>query len=77
MTLHLHGGENAKPTVKNHPIINERIPLFDYSQYENVILAGQYSYPFTVHLPDWLPQSHLCFDTQDNQKKPQLNMLKV
>jgi len=41
--------------IKIHPIVNENFTLFDYGQYENVILQGPYSYPFTVYLPDWLP----------------------
>lgn len=51
--------------------------LFDYSQYENIIQEGQYSYPFTLHLPEWLPQSVLCFNTPDPKKPMLLNTLKI
>ena len=57
-----------KPVNKIHPIVNQRYCLFDYSQYDNIILEGSYSYPFTVNLPDWLPQSHLCFNTPEPKK---------
>ena len=33
-------GGNVKQIKKNHPIINEKFCMFDYSQYENVILQG-------------------------------------
>ena len=48
-------GGAMKPVNKIHPIINQRFVLFDYSQYDNMILEGQYSYPFTLNLPEWLP----------------------
>jgi hypothetical protein len=57
----------TKAVTKVNSIIEKKIVLFDYEQYENVILEGQYSYPFTVHLPDWLPQSHLCMNTPDSK----------
>ena len=31
-------GGAIKPVTKNHPIIEEKYVLFDYTQYENVIL---------------------------------------
>lgn len=51
--------------------------MFDYSQYDNIILQGSYSYPFTLYLPDWLPQSHLCFNTPDVKKPHILNTFKI
>lgn len=63
--------------IKIHPIVNENFTLFDYGQYENVILQGPYSYPFTIHLPDWLPQSHLCFNTPEAKKPHILNTFKI
>ena len=66
-----------KPVNKIHPIINQRFILCDYNEYENVILEGQYSFPFTLHLPEWLPQSCLCFNTPDPKKPHLLNTLKV
>jgi len=33
-------GGAGNPAGKIHPIIKERVTLFDYGQYENVILAG-------------------------------------
>jgi hypothetical protein len=70
-------GGPVKPVLKTHPIINERFTLFDYTQYDNVILQGQYSYPVTIHLPEWLPQSHLCFNTPDPKKPGVLNTFKI
>lgn len=70
-------GGAVKPVIKIHPIVNERFCIFDYSQYENVILRGKYSYPITLHLPDWLPQSHLCFNTPDPKKLHILNTFKI
>lgn len=29
-----------------------------------------FAYPFKIHLPPWLPQSHLCFDTDEKPDKP-------
>jgi hypothetical protein len=42
-----------------------------------MILEGQYSYPFTLHMPEWLPQSVLCFNTPDPKKPQFLNTLKI
>jgi hypothetical protein len=42
-----------------------------------MIVEGSYSYPFTLYLPDWLPQSHLCFNTPDAKKPNILNTFKV
>ena len=64
---HQHGGG----------AVDERFTLFDYTQYDNVILQGQYSYPVTIHLPEWLPQSHLCFNTPDPKKPGVLNTFKI
>lgn len=66
-----------KPVNKIHPIINERYPLFNYNEYSNIIQEGQYSYPFTLNLPEWLPQSVLCFNTPDPKKPMLLNTLKI
>ena len=30
-----------------------------------------------MHLPDWLPQSHLCFNTPDQKKQHILNTFKI
>ena len=57
--------------------MSEKYILFDYSGYENLILEGSYSYPFTLHLPEWLPQSHLCFNTPDQKKLHILNTFKI
>lgn len=65
VSLHLPDklkGGGAKPIFKYNPIVNEKYVLFDYTNYENLILEGAYSYPFTLYLPEWLPQSHLCFN---------------
>jgi hypothetical protein len=70
-------GGIVKPVNKTHPIINERFVLFDYSAYDNVILEGQYSYPITFHIPEWLPQSHLCFNTPEPKKPHILNTFKI
>jgi len=67
----------ASPAMKIHPIVNERFVLFDYTQYDNVILQGCFSYPITVWLPEWLPQSHLCFNTPDAKKPNIVNSFKV
>jgi len=72
----LKGGA-SKPISKFHPIMSEKYILFDYSGYENLILEGSYSYPFTLHLPEWLPQSHLCFNTPDQKKLHILNTFKI
>ena len=48
-------GGPPKPCQKIYPVINQKHVLFNYDEYDNVILQGQYSYPFTIHLPDWLP----------------------
>lgn len=54
VVLHLPDktAKNAiKPVNKIHPVINEKWVLMNYSQYENIILQGCYSFPFTLNLP--------------------------
>ena len=63
--------------MKAHPIIKEHFVIFDYSGYNNVIVPGKYSYPFTLYLPEWLPQSHLCINTPDPKKPGMLNTFKI
>lgn len=70
-------GGALKPVQKIHPIVNQRFVLCDYTEYENMIVEGQYSFPFTLHLPDWLPQSHLCFNTPEPKKPNILNTFKI
>ena len=80
VVLHLpdkSSGGAIKPVNKIHPVINEKHILMNYSQYENMILQGSYSYPFTLNLPEWLPQSHLCFNTPDPKKPQILNTFKI
>ena len=80
MILHLPdktNGGSIKPITKTHPILSEKYVLFDYSNYENLILEGSYSFPFTLHLPYWLPQSQLCFNTPYAKKKHILNTFKI
>jgi len=48
-------GGGIKPVNKVHPVVNDKHVLMDYSQYQNVILQGSFSYPFTLNLPEWLP----------------------
>mmetsp|Transcript_12749 Transcript_12749/g.21502 ORF Transcript_12749/g.21502 Transcript_12749/m.21502 type:complete len:450 (+) Transcript_12749:3-1352(+) len=69
--------KGLKAVTKIHPIVNERFVLFDYAQFENSIIMGSYSYPFTLYLPDWLPQSHLCFNNPDPKKPGLLNTFKI
>lgn len=57
--------------------MTEKFVLFNYDDYNNVILQGSYSYPFSLFLPHWLPQSHLCFNTPDLKKLHILNTFKV
>ena len=40
-------------------------------------MEGMYSFPFTFKLPEWLPQSHLCFNTPFMKKPEVLNTFKV
>jgi hypothetical protein len=61
-------GGPVKPVTKTFPILSQKHVLFNYDEYDNVILKGQFSYPFTLHLPEWLPQSHLSFNTPDLKK---------
>jgi hypothetical protein len=61
-------GGPPKPLLKQYPILTEKTVLFSYEDYNNVILQGSYSYPFSLYLPQWLPQSHLCFNTPDLKK---------
>ena len=42
-----------------------------------MIMDGMYSFPFTLHLPDWLPQSVLCFNTPNPKKPNLLNTFKI
>lgn len=42
-----------------------------------MIVEGKYSFPFTITLPDWLPQSVLCFNTPDPKKPMFLNTFKI
>jgi hypothetical protein len=51
-------------------IIDKRFTCYDYTHYENTIRKGEYGYPFKIHLPYWLPSSHLCHDTEDKIGKP-------
>jgi len=48
-------GGPVKPVTKTFSIVSQKFVLFNYDEYENVILQGQFSYPFTLYLPDWLP----------------------
>ena len=52
-------------------IIDKTFDVYDYTDYHNCISKGMFAFPFTLHLPDWLPQSHLCYDTNEDSKKPQ------
>lgn len=70
-------GTGLQPVSKLHPIIKHTEVLCQYADYHNVIPAGQYTFPFTLYLPDWLPQSHLCFDVPDPKKPLILNTFKV
>jgi len=70
-------GGIVKPVNKTHPIINEKFVLFDYTGYNNQILEGQYSYPVTLNLPNWFPQSQLCFNTPEPKKPQILNTFKI
>ena len=42
-----------------------------------MIMDGMYSFPFTLQLPDWLPQSVLCFNTPNPKKPNLLNTFKI
>jgi hypothetical protein len=80
VVLHMPNKANGniiEPINKSHPIVDESFVLFEYDQYENIILQGSYSYPFTVYLPEWLPQSHLCFNTPDPKNKKIVDNFKI
>ena len=49
----------------------------EYSEHNNCISEGGWSFPFTINLPEWLPQSHLCFNSPDPKKPNILNTFKV
>ena len=40
-------------------------------------MDGAYSFPFTFILPNWLPQSHLCFNSPMAKKPEVLNTFKI
>ena len=49
-------------------IIDKKFTCYDYKQYDNTIRKGEFGYPFKLHLPYWLPSSHLCYDPEDAVK---------
>lgn len=63
----LHLGK--EPIEKEHEIVEKKFVLYDYVDFYNVVQAGSYCYPFTLYLPDWLPQSHLCLYSGETLKK--------
>mmetsp|Transcript_9356 Transcript_9356/g.14186 ORF Transcript_9356/g.14186 Transcript_9356/m.14186 type:complete len:99 (+) Transcript_9356:251-547(+) len=43
-------------------IIDYTFQVYDFAEYYYVMQRGHYSFPFTLYLPEWLPQSSLAFD---------------
>ena len=70
-------GGAIKPVNKIHPIINEKYCIIDYSAFQYKLTEGCYTYPFTLYLPEWLPQSHLCFNQPEAKKLNILNTFKI
>tara|TARA_B110000285_G_C14651386_1_gene392031 strand:- start:123 stop:515 length:393 start_codon:yes stop_codon:yes gene_type:complete len=64
-------------------IVQENFEIYSYTNYHDVIQHGMWGYPFKLHLPHWLPQSHLCYDTDEkkpsgkNGKYSKVNVLKT
>lgn len=80
VVLHLpdkKAGGAVKPVSKIHPIINEKFTVVDYAAFQNKITGGCYTFPFTFYLPEWIPQSHLCFNQPEAKKPNILNTFKI
>ena len=58
-------------------IVNEKFEIYDYENYNDVIEHGMWAYKFKIMLPDWLPQSHLCYDTDEKPGKNKYQQLKI
>lgn len=50
-------------------VINRNFKIYDFDDFHNVIMKGCYTFPFTLYLPETLPQTNLCYDTQEDEKK--------
>lgn len=42
--------------------------VYDYKKQFNCMSHGQYSFPFVVHIPEWVPSSHLSMDSKTPKK---------
>jgi hypothetical protein len=62
--------KKGTPIEQSNTIIEKRFTCYDYATYSNTIQKGSYAYPFKIHLPEWLPTSHLCYATDEKPAKP-------
>lgn len=73
IVLALDGEEKAlvylpgkkEPVVQTNAIIGHIFSIYDYTDFYHCVEHGMYSYPFSIYLPENLPQSVLCFDTKE------------
>ena len=69
--------QNFQKVSKTYPIVDEKFVVISYDAQMNRVLPGQYAFPFSLKLPDWLPQSHLCFNQPNLKRRDILNKFGV
>jgi sporulation-control protein spo0M len=79
ITLTLDGEESCiiylkkkfEPLTKSNVVVSHIFTVYDYTDFYNCVQRGEYVFPFTLKLPECLPQSHLCWTTEENPEQPQ------
>ena len=63
---------------RGNNIIDEKFTIHDLKGDDKMrIHEGDYSYPFTIYLPDWLPQSQLCICMPNPKNPKHINIMKT
>lgn len=78
IVLTFQGKETAKWMDKKskeevsleNTVILQDFTIYDYTEFYNVITPGEYSFPFTIYLPESLPQTNVCLHSADPENKP-------
>ena len=67
IVLVLKGEERTNHNNVEHvkEIINHQFVQYDYTDFYNVVTHGCWCFPFTLWLPQSLPQSHLLMTTKE------------
>ena len=78
IVLHINKMQkNGSAIMKQNQVIDQWFTQYSYTDYFNVIQGGSYSYPFTITLPAWLPQSSLCINSDETKNKGSAQKTKV